>query len=367
MTARLKQRMWTADAGANAHPSGTHAARALLRAAVDVSGSERCFFIDGTDLAGRSVEVSRKQGLLLPAEIPSAVMRRATLSRRPVYYDRAATAPRRSTRRPGRGPSVCVPVVVGKTVRAILCLERSPSAAALTGQQRRMIDVLAQQAAITMDCVDRCDRALRAFQARVNSPFLHNTFSVIAEMVMSDPPKAEAAIVRLSRVCRYLLDSPADQIVTLDQELAITRDYLTLEQLRLGDRMAVQVVEKGPLERVHVPALILQGLAETATRVGVARRVGAGCLRVEVSVNPRRCRMRVRDRSLKCASEDIRGDINFGEVKRRLHTFYPGAHSFRVDARQGVSLEITIPRETARRNGYGPRSSTLILHPAGRM
>ena len=115
------------------------------------------------------------------------------------------------------------------------------------------------------------------------------------------------------------------------------------------------------------PALILQGLAETATRVGIARRVGAGCLRVEVSVNPRRCRLRVRDGSLKCASEDISGDINFGEVKRRLHTFYPGAHSFRVDARDGVSLDITIPRETAGKNGDGPRSSTLTLHPAGRI
>jgi hypothetical protein len=362
MTARLKRRMRTADAGADAHPSGAHAARDLLRAAVDVSGSERCFFIKiGTGAAGPSIEVRRTRRLPLPAEIPSAVMRRATVTRRPVYYDRASTAPRRSGR---RKPSVCVPVVVGKTVSALLCLERSPSAAALTGQQRRVIDVLAQQAANTIDCADRCDRALRAFQARVNSPFLHNTFSVIAEMVVSAPAQAEEAIVRLSRVCRYVLESPADQIVTLDQELAITRDYLALEQLRLGDRMAVQVVEKGPLERVHVPALILQGLAETATRVGVARRVGAGCLRVEVSVDPRRCRMRIRDRSLKCASEDISRDINFGEVQRRLHTFYPGAHSFRFDAREGVSLDITIPRETFRKGDDDPRSSTLILHSA---
>jgi len=344
----------------------------LLRAAVDVSGSERGFFIvkKGDGVSGPSIEVGRKGRLAvaagtLPARIPSAVIRRATATKRPVYYQRALAAAGRTTRNARRRPSVCVPVVVGKTVSALLCLERSASATALTGQQRRTIETLAQQAAITIDCADRCDHALRAFQARVNPPFLHNTFSVIAEMVVTDPPKAEEAIVMLSRVCRYVLDSPVDQIVTLAEELAITRDYLALEQLRLGDRMEGEVIAKGPLERVHVPALILQGLAETTTRVGVARRVGAGCLRVEVSVNSRRCRLRVRDQSLAGASKDISDDINFGEVKRRLRTFYPGAHSFRVDARQGVSLDITIPRDAPGKADAGARSSTLILHRAG--
>jgi LytS/YehU family sensor histidine kinase len=375
MTARLKRQSWAGDAAADSLRTEEHAAHGLLRAAVDVSRSDRCFFFvnSETGAGGPSIEIRRKGRPALPAnalpgKIPSAAIQRATATRRPVYYHRASTAPsRRTTRNARRGASLCVPVVVGKTVSAILCLERSSSAAALTGQQRRMIEILAQQAAITIDCADRCHRALRAFQARVNSPFLYNTFSVIAEMVVTDPARAEEAIVMLSRVCRYVLDSPADQIVTLAQELAITRDYLALEQLRLGDRMEVQIIEEGPLESVHVPALILQSLAETTTRLGVARRVGGGCLRVEVSVNRRRCRLRIRDRSLEGVSEEISGDINFGEVERRLRTFYPGAHSFRVDARQGVSVDITIPREALRKSDGASRSSTLILHRAGGM
>jgi LytS/YehU family sensor histidine kinase len=339
---------------------------------VDVSGSYRCFFVvkkeEGGD--GPSFEVRRKGRLAtpahnLPGRIPSAAIERATATRRPVYYDRS-TAVRRPTRT-RRGGSLCVPVVVGNAVSAILCLERSSSAAALTVQQRRMVEVLAQQASEMIECADRCDRILRAFQARVSSPFLHNTFSVIAELVVAAPARAEAAIVMLSRVCRYVLESPADQIVTLAQELAITRDYLALEQLRLGDRMEVQVVEKGPLERVHVPALILQGLAETTTRVGVARCMGAACLRVEVSVKPTQCRLRVSDRGLAGASGDLSRDLNLAEVRRRLHTFYPGTHSFRVDVRRGVSVDITIPREAPGRAHSAARSSTLILHQAANM
>ena len=109
MTARLKRRTWTADAGGNP-PSGAQAARDLLRAAVDVSGSERCFFINGTDSAGPSIEVRRKQGLPLPrdpvrrhrAAPPSPGGRSTTIARRPRRAGARAARAGAVDLRPGR-------------------------------------------------------------------------------------------------------------------------------------------------------------------------------------------------------------------------------------------------------------------------
>jgi hypothetical protein len=359
-------------------PSSQEAVRNLLRVIGDIAGSERCFLArpgnaSGTWFADVSHAPRRERvtgAAPVPLmSVPPAAIRRATSTKRPVYYQSAASPATRTASRERRRSSLCVPVVSRELVIAVLCLERQPSAAALTAPQRRMLGLLVEQTALTIDIADRRRHPAPVTQGRVNSPFLHNTFSVIAEMVVADPPKAEAAIVMLSRFCRYVLDSSSDQIVTLDQELAITRDYLSLEQHRLGDRMQVEVVGRGPLVQVYVPALILQGLAEALTRLGVARRLGAARLHVEVSVTPRRCHLCVRGDSLGVGVQEIEADPSCDEVKRRLLRFYPGTHSFRIDTNRGVSLEVTIPRDEFPHEEGGPPSggpspSILILQQA---
>jgi Histidine kinase len=346
--------LWDGDSIPASFPPGSDATQSLIRAICDISGSDRYFFVKqkngiGSRLADLNRASATEHGYWAQARSKhtlETVARRAASRQRPVSY----RSPSRATR-PGaagrRGASLCVPVVLRNEVVALLFLERRASATPVSVRQRRLIEFLVEQTALTIELAEQCRSELRAFQARVNSPFLHNTLSVIAETVVTDPARAEAAIVMLSRVCRYVLASSPDQIVTLAEELAVTKDYLTLEQLRLGDKMQVEIVEEGPLERIHVPARILQGLVEIATRVGIARRLGAGHLRVEVLARPRHCRLRVRGRTLRGAVEDISGDIALAEMRRRLHTFYPGAHTLRIGGPRAGSLEIVIPRRAS--------------------
>jgi hypothetical protein len=242
---------------------------------------------------------------------------------------------------------LCVPLIRRKQVVALLYLERRTSREAFTAHQRQLVSLLGTQAVITTGIVDYYIGEMKALEAKVNPQFIHNTLSVVAELVVSDSRKAEQALVMLSRLYRYVLASPMDRIVSLSQELAICRDYLALEQHRLGDRMKSDITVSGPVDLIHIPALILQPLVENGVRHGIARKVGGGHLHVEVTVTEKTCRLRVSDDGPGWDERGERAGFGLRCVRERLALFYPGTHTFAITKGAGVSAEVTIPREAS--------------------
>ena len=127
-------------------------------------------------------------------------------------------------------------------------MERSRVAAALEVALAR-----AQQAALT---------------ATMQPHFLFNTLQAVAELVHRDPEAADRAIVQLSALLRRLIDD-GRQEVPLADEIAFTRDYLAIEQMRFGDRLEVRWDVAPALLDVLVPRLSVQPLVENALRHGL--------------------------------------------------------------------------------------------------
>ena len=138
---------------------------------------------------------------------------------------------------------------------------------------------------------------LDGLQARIRPHFLFNSMNTIASLIRTQPAAAEHAVEDLSDLFRAALGADGTPS-TLGSELELSRRYLAIEQLRLGERLqvAMQIDEELPLD-LPVPTLLLQPLVENAVHHGVqplaqggtvalrARRAGRG---VEVTIaNPR--------------------------------------------------------------------------------
>src|SRR5918997_3720485 len=67
---------------------------------------------------------------------------------------------------------------------------------------------------------------LASLESRIHPHFLFNTLNSIAALIRENPVLAEKMVEKLSALLRYSLDSNARSLVTLAQELKITRDYL---------------------------------------------------------------------------------------------------------------------------------------------
>lgn len=118
-----------------------------------------------------------------------------------------------------------------------------------------------------------------ALAATMQPHFLFNTLGAIAELVHVDPDAADRALVQLAALLRRLVDDRRQEVPLVD-ELAFTRDYLAIEELRFGDRLQVRWDLDASLDSVLVPRLSVQPLVENAVRHGLWPTARPGVLTI---------------------------------------------------------------------------------------
>jgi two-component system LytT family sensor kinase len=120
-----------------------------------------------------------------------------------------------------------------------------------------------------------------ALEAQVNPHFLFNTLNTIAVRARDGDREGTTRIVELlSDVLRRTLTRHRASEVTVDEELELVRDYLAIEQARFSDRLHQEFAIDERVHHAAVPTFSLQHLVENAIRHGIARRTGAGLVRI---------------------------------------------------------------------------------------
>ena len=109
---------------------------------------------------------------------------------------------------------------------------------------------------------------LQALSARIRPHFLFNTLNGVLGIMRADPLRAEHALEELSDLFRVLMKENRD-LVTLEDEVQLGRQYLDLETLRLGERLRVTWKNKDCPMDARVPPLMLQPLLENAVYHGI--------------------------------------------------------------------------------------------------
>ncbi len=132
---------------------------------------------------------------------------------------------------------------------------------------------------------------LQALQARIRPHFLFNTLNAVLSLIRKDPQRAEHALEDLADLYRMVMADAAD-LTTLGREIELARQYLNLEQLRLGPRLAVEwKIEDAPRDAL-VPPLLLQPLVENAVYHGIEPGVAPGT--IEIAIGREQDRLHVR-------------------------------------------------------------------------
>ena len=115
------------------------------------------------------------------------------------------------------------------------------------------------------------DAELKALRAQVDPHFLFNSLNSISALTASDPAAARAMTVLLADFFRLSLRYGALEMITLEQELALAGNFLAIEKVRFGRRLASATEAAVGTLGALVPPLILQPLMENAVTHGIAR------------------------------------------------------------------------------------------------
>ena len=120
---------------------------------------------------------------------------------------------------------------------------------------------------------------LQALTARIRPHFLFNSLNAVLSLIRSEPRRAEVALEELADLFRVLMRDHRD-LLPLADEIALCRQYLDLEKLRLGDRLnVVWDIAEVPAD-VKVPPLMLQPLLENAVYHGIEPEQAPGTVRI---------------------------------------------------------------------------------------
>lgn len=190
---------------------------------------------------------------------------------------------------------------------------------------------------------------LAALRGQLNPHFLFNTLHTLTALVTRDPMTAEHALESFGDMLRYVLDvkRAAREDVTLAEEMRFVRDYVSLEQLRLGDRLhVVEQIDPESLDCV-VPSLTLQPLVENAIKHAVAPRSQGGTITISAALDADSLTLEVRDDGPGADAAALRTAKGMGlrAVRQRLETRYANASTFDVTTapREGFVVRASIP------------------------
>ena len=129
---------------------------------------------------------------------------------------------------------------------------------------------------------------IQALQSRIQPHFLFNSMNSIASLIAVDPDQAERMVEDLSSLFRASLAEPG--LVPLSDELALCRQYLDIEQMRIGERLQTRwsLGEEDNFADYRIPSLLLQPLLENAIVHGIQPLPEGGVIDIQIAADTRR-------------------------------------------------------------------------------
>ena len=132
-------------------------------------------------------------------------------------------------------------------------------------------------------------------QSQINPHFLFNTLQSVANMAGIEQATVTGdMVVRLANFFRYTLDHD-DSVVTLDRELALLRDYISLQELRFGERISFEMNCDSRCAACELPKFTLQPIVENSIVHGMRSRSAGGRIRIVTESTPNGCRIQITD------------------------------------------------------------------------
>jgi sensor histidine kinase YesM len=199
------------------------------------------------------------------------------------------------------------------------------------------------------------EHQLKLLESQLEPHMLFNTLANLRALIAVDPPRAQAMLDRLIGFLRATLNASRVGMHPLAAEFERLADYLALMQVRMGERLQIELDLPDALASRPIPALLLQPLVENAIKHGLEPHRGGGRVSVRASKEADgRLRLAVHntgaalpEEASPAAGQDATG---FGttQVRERLATLYGSAASFTLaPAPDGGTLAVLLlPEQT---------------------
>ncbi len=197
---------------------------------------------------------------------------------------------------------------------------------------------LAEQTEINMK------QQMQLMTSQIQPHFIFNALSSIRQ-ISKDKETADL-ILDFSNYLRMNLETLSyDACVPFEKELEHTKQYLRIEQLRFGERLAVSYDLQ--CMDFEIPPLTLQPIVENAIKHGILERINGGTVRITSVREENHIVITVADDGVgfdpEHKKEDGRVHIGIENVRARLERMVGGSLVIDSEVGKGTTIQILIP------------------------
>ncbi|WP_018615274.1 sensor histidine kinase [Segetibacter koreensis] len=184
--------------------------------------------------------------------------------------------------------------------------------------------------------IEKQEAELNYLKSQTNPHFLFNTLNNIYSLARDKSDLAPEAILRLSKMLRYMLYETSAAYIAIEQELKIISDYIALESLRYDDSLRINFNHDVEDMKQALPPLLLIPLVENAFKHGVSETRTRPFVDIHLSVNKRQLSFFVKNSSEAISSErNVKENIGLSNLRRQLELLYSD-YSLSVRQHQSV-------------------------------
>lgn len=163
---------------------------------------------------------------------------------------------------------------------------------------------------------------LKALKATVHPHFLFNCLNLLSPLMLSTPKQAQHVLTQLSDFLVYSLRYGKQESVTIKDEVEHIKNYLGIEQVRLGERLKLEWdIDDEILDKPILPLMLLP-IVENAIKHGINTCLSGGTLSIVIKKETTFVYMVIKN-----PYEDarVRGEgLGLTTLKQRLTAFYNG-------------------------------------------
>ena len=190
---------------------------------------------------------------------------------------------------------------------------------------------------------------MKSLQAQIKPHFLYNTLDIIKWMILDQ--RSDEAVQMVNSLSKYLRQSinKGPGIIPLQEELELSRTYLSIMQTRFKNRFTVNFEIEDAAELYQIPKLSLQPLLENALLHGILYcEKPEKELTVRVWMDDGSIHIEVEDNGNGMKEETVRAleagtaGYGLGNVRKRLALFSKDDGEFNIFSREGFGTCIAI-------------------------
>ena len=181
------------------------------------------------------------------------------------------------------------------------------------------------------------------FRSRIRPHFLFNSLNAVLSLVRQEPRRAEQALEDLADLFRVLM-ADNRQLTPIAREVELAKQYLSIEELRLGDRLIVEWdTERMPADAL-IPPLVLQPLLENAVYHGIEPRAEPGTVSIRIARDNEQMHLVLRNPYRPDGDHHAGNRMALANIRERLALHFDAEASIKTVAHDDIyEVRIVIP------------------------